>query len=238
MILFCIPYAGGSEIIYYKWRKFLDPSIQLVSLELKGRGKRHKEIFYENVEEAVEDLLAMIKAKIADNDYALYGHSMGSLLAYELYYKISDANFRRPTEIFFSGSKAPNLIRKKAAIHTLPDDDFIKKVMEFGGTPEELANNEVLLKIFLPIIRNDLKILENYKYQERQKKIECAISILNGKQDTISSPEDILAWRNHGSDEFRVYNFEGNHFFIRNNIENITRIINRTLCSRDSRSAG
>ncbi len=40
MILFCLPYAGGSEVIYYKWKKYLNPSIQLEAIELKGRGKR------------------------------------------------------------------------------------------------------------------------------------------------------------------------------------------------------
>src|ERR1700738_4611092 len=112
MILFCLPYAGGSEVIYYKWKKYLHPSIQLIPIQLKGRGKRFSEIFYENIEEAVDDIFENVKDKIVDDDYAIYGHSMGSLLAYELYYKISKLNLKKPKHIFFSGYKAPSIIRE------------------------------------------------------------------------------------------------------------------------------
>ena len=161
MILFCLPYAGGSETIYYKWKKHLHPSIQVVPIELKGRGKRFSEFFYESLEEAVDDIFENIKEKIVDDDFAIYGHSMGSLLAYELYYKIDELNFRKPKHIFFSGYKAPSIVREIENIYTLPNYDFMRKIMELGGTPEELMKNKELLQIFLPIIRSDFKILEN-----------------------------------------------------------------------------
>lgn len=228
MILFCLPYAGGSETIYYKWKNHLNSIIILYPIKLKGRGKRFSETLYGSLEEAVDDIFDIIKDKIQDSDYAIYGHSMGSLLAYELYYKISDSNYRKPTHIFFSGHKAPSNIGTRENTYSLPDSDFMKKIMELGGTPEELMNNQELLQIFLPIIRNDFKILETYNYEERDTKIECDVSILNGKQDFISL-EAILAWKNHLCRGFKVYNFEGNHFFINSNIENICSIINTTL---------
>jgi len=232
MILFCLPYAGGSEAIYYKWKNYLHPSIQLVPIELKGRGKRFGEIFYESLEQAVDDIFENIKDKIVDEDYAIYGHSMGSLLAYELYYKISELNITKPTHIFFSGREAPSIVTEEENTYTLPDYDFMKKIVELGGTTEELTNNRELLQIFLPIIRSDFKIIETYNYEERENKIECDVSILNGKQDSIKS-EDLAAWKNHVSRGFKVYNFEGNHFFINSNVKNITSIINATLTYKD-----
>ncbi|MBS4536684.1 thioesterase [Clostridium sp. D2Q-14] len=228
MILFCLPYAGGSEAIYYKWKKYLDSSIELYPIELKGRGKRFDKGFYENLEEAVDDIFNNIKDKIDNTDYAIYGHSMGSLLAYELYYKIKKMGYLKPKHIFFSGYKAPSIIRTKENIYDLPDYDFIKKVMELGGTPEEVFNNKELLEVFLPVIRNDFKILENYNYKEREDKIECDVSILYGNQEAINL-EDVLLWKNHVSSGFKIYNLEGNHFFINKNVKNISNIINSTL---------
>jgi surfactin synthase thioesterase subunit len=228
MILFCLPYAGGSEAIYYKWKNFLNSLITLEPIELKGRGKRYSEEFYETLEDAVEDIFINIKDKIYDNDYAIYGHSMGSLLAYELYYKINENDLRLPKHIFFSGYKAPCIIRKDEEIHTLPDSDFMKKVISLGGTPEEVLDNQELLEVVIPIIKNDFKIIEKYKYKKRDNKILCDISILNGKQDSIMI-EEILAWKSHTCGNFKTYNFHGNHFFINNNIEKITYIINNTL---------
>ncbi|WP_268906141.1 thioesterase II family protein [Clostridium hydrogenum] len=101
MILFCLPYAGGSEAIYYKWKDYLSPSIQLIPIELKGRGKRYNETFYETLDEAINDIFKWIKERIMNDDYAIYGHSMGSILAYELYYKVISEKLRKPKHIFF-----------------------------------------------------------------------------------------------------------------------------------------
>lgn len=228
MILFCLPYAGGSEAIYYKWKKYLDSSIKLNPIELKGRGRRYNEIFYETLDEAVEDILKNIKDKIVNDEYAIYGHSMGSLLAYELYYKIHTENVKMPKHIFFSGYRAPSIPRKEKQIYLLPDEEFIKEVIELGGTPQEVVDNEELLQLFTPILRNDFKMLEKYLYKEKKEKIQCDVSILNGKEDDITL-EELLAWKNHGDKGFKVYNFEGNHFFINTNVENITKVINTTL---------
>lgn len=227
MILFCLPYAGGSEAIYYSWKNYLDPSIKLFPIKLKGRGARLNEHFYKNLEEVIDDIFNIIKNIILDNDYAIYGHSMGSLLAFELYYMISGKKLRRPKHIFFSGYKPPNIPRKEN-ISDLPYSDFLRKLVELGGMPDELINNQELLKIFIPVIHNDIKVLENYNYVEREMGIECDISILNGKEDSINL-EEILAWKKHACKEFKIYSFEGNHFFINYNTENIVNIINYTL---------
>ncbi|GMQ55835.1 hypothetical protein AN1V17_02270 [Vallitalea sediminicola] len=156
MILFCLPYAGGTEFIYYKWKKYLNSSIKLEPIEIKGRGKRFYEDFYQNIDEVVEDIFKNIKDKIVNEEYAIYGHSMGSILAYELYYKISNENIKRPKHIFFSGCKSPSIPRKKKQIYLLTDDEFIEELVNLSGTPKELADNEELLQLFLPTINNTL----------------------------------------------------------------------------------
>lgn len=230
MNLFCLPYAGGSESIYYSWRKFLDPSINLHPIKLKGRGKRFNEDHYNSLEEAVDDIYASLKNLIINEDYAIYGHSMGSLLAYELYYKIMKNNLRKPKHIFFSGYKAPSMIRERENIYELPDYEFMKRIIEIGGTPEELLKNEELSNLFIPIIRNDFKIIENYIYKEKSERIKCDVSILNGRQDDITL-EEILAWKDHIDLKSKFYDFDGNHFFINSNACNIVNIINNTLSS-------
>lgn len=228
MILFCLPYAGGSSSIYYNWGKYLNQSIKLYPVELKGRGKRFQEDFYENLEDTVDDIFHNIKNLIIDNDYAIYGHSMGSLLAYELYYKINKMGARKPKHIFFSGNKPPNIPRDKENIHTLPKREFLNEIVKLGGTPEEVLSSNELLEIVLPILKNDFKVIETYDYIEKTNKIECNISVFNGKEDSITLKE-LLAWSDHSNGMCRVYNFEGNHFFINDNVEKITSIINSIL---------
>ncbi|WMJ80692.1 thioesterase domain-containing protein [Clostridium sp. MB40-C1] len=231
MLLFCLPYAGGSEDIYFNWTKYLNPLIKLCPISLKGRGKRFYEEFYESLHEAIDDIFDNIKNKLYEDDYAIYGHSMGSLLAYELYYKIKENGLKEPRHIFFSGYGAPNIKEMNDDIYTLPNNEFIAKIIELGGTPKEVAENKELLEIFIPILRSDFKLLNNYIYTHRNDKIECNVSILNGREDDITINE-IVNWKLLTSAEFNIYNFEGNHFFINDNIENIVKIINNTLIKK------
>ncbi len=98
---------------------------------------------------------------------------MGSFLAYELYYKIYNENIKMSKPIIFSGYKALSISRKEKQIYLLPDEKFIKEIIEVGGTPQEVVDNEELLQLFTPIFRNDFKILENYNYEK--KKIRLSV---------------------------------------------------------------
>ncbi|MEK3854007.1 thioesterase II family protein [Cytobacillus sp. FSL H8-0458] len=227
MILFCLPYAGGSEAIYHKWEHHLNESINLCPITLKGRGRRFNEPFYSSLEEAIEDIFEHIKAKLEVSEYAIFGHSMGSLLAYELYYKINELGFKLPNHIFFSGYRTPGT-KKNESIHSLPNNEFKRKIVELGGTPEELVNNDDLFDLFIPLLRSDFKMVETYKYKERKNKISCDISVLNGLSDTIPL-ENLRYWKSYTDKSCQFYNFDGNHFFINSNTVEITSLIKHTL---------
>jgi len=229
MILFCLPYAGGSENIYYSWRGHLDSSIAPEPIGLKGRGKRYDEGFYKDCDDAVNDIYTMIKEKIAKEEYAFFGHSMGSLLAYELYYKINAENLPKPKHLFFSGSSAPCKKKKDKLLHKLPDNEFLEEIIKLGGTPKELLENDELLQLVLPTLRNDFKITENYEFKEKPEKLECNITIFSGKDDDLLTTEELSAWRFHCSLDCKFHILSGDHFFLHNHVENITKIINYTL---------
>lgn len=228
MKLFCLPYAGGSRAIYYKWKKKIDSNIQLEPIELKGRGTRYGEGWYSNFEDAVNDIYFNMKQKIVDDEYAIFGHSMGSLLAFELYYKIIENGGRIPKHIFFSGYKAPHCPRIKKQIHTLPNDEFMSEVLKLGGTPIEVVQNDELCEWVTPILKNDFRILELYKYNKKSTPIKCDITILNGNKDTITF-EELNGWKMHSAKNTRIFTFEGSHFFINNNMDEIINLIENTL---------
>lgn len=223
MKLFCLPYAGGSSVIYYKWKKIISHNIQLQIVELKGRGSRFGEGFYNDLNEAVEDIYNMIKDKITEGNYAIFGHSMGSILAYELYYKIIKEGKPKPKHIFFSAHRAPTF-KKKGKIHALPDGEFIKKVIDLGGTPKEVVESKELLDFVTPILRSDFKILEEYIYEEKEELIRSDVSVLIGEKDEITL-KDANAWGELVEKEISIYPFEGNHFFINDEYKKIINLI-------------
>ncbi|AGK96289.1 thioesterase II family protein [Clostridium pasteurianum] len=225
--LFCIPHAGGSAASYSKWQNYINPSIEICPIELAGRGKRFKEEPYNNIGEAVEDIYNIIK-KDLDREYAFFGHSMGSLIAYELTHYIMQLENKPPEHIFFSGRKAPNVIYENNSIHKLSEENLKNKLLEFSGTPKEVLDNEHMCKVFLKILRQDFKICELYTYKNEYPKLNCNITILNGNRDDIKI-NHIAFWKQHTSKACYIYFFKGGHFYIDDNMENLASIINSTL---------
>src|SRR5215831_8066939 len=119
ILLFCFPYAGGSAAVFNKWNQYLDPNIELVPVELAGRGRRIHEALYKDVAAITEDVFNIVNEKIAGAPYALFGHSLGSMIAYELGQKIRDLCLLPPIHIFFSGRSAPHLKREDKKIYHL-----------------------------------------------------------------------------------------------------------------------
>jgi len=212
MTLFCLPYAGATASVYSRWAKLLPDAIELCPVELAGRGKRFGEPFYENVEAAVEHILEQLEERL-QQPFALFGHSMGSLLAYELYFAIRKRRLPEPDIVFFSGRSAPHIPRNNESIHLLPDVPFVEKLSGYGAMPDRFLEDKELAKLFLPILRNDFRIVENYEYVEKRERLACDVAVLYGSRDE-SMVGDAMEWRRHAGRGCDIVRFDGGHFFI------------------------
>lgn len=232
MKMICIPYAGGSASVFSKWKKYISPEIEIVAPELAGRGIRYNEEFYTSIQSAAEDLYDIISEKYYDDEFAIFGHSMGCFIAYELYRKIcSDSCLKKNlVHIFMSGNYAPHLNNDSehhTEYHKLGTEGIKKEVIRLGGTTSEIFDNPLLADYFLPIIYSDYYITETYRMNEF-KKFCCACTILNGEDDELSEQE-LEAWRAYSPCGFSIKNFPGNHFFINDNCSMVLDYINKVM---------
>ena len=225
--LFCIPYAGGSATVYTKWHKYLHRDIELYPIELAGRGKRYAAPFYTSLFEAVDDLFKSIKNDL-NGSYALFGHSMGCWLTLELAYKLNELGYNAPRHIFFSGNRPPHIYREEKVLHELSDKEFKDEIFKVGGTPRELFQNKELLEFFLPVLRADYKIVETYCAKNCDMFLNCDISVLNGTEDDLTETE-IEGWKKYTKLQCNVYNLNGGHFFINEQVHEVARLINYIL---------
>lgn len=231
MKLFCLPYAGGSAVIYLRWRKFLDPRIEIIPVELKGRGNRIGCEVYTTFEEAIEDVYSYVKNRLDDSEggsYAILGHSMGAILAFELAYRIKESSLPLPSHLFISGCKAPQHIGNRK-IHDLPDEDFKKEIIQYGYKRiDDFFCNRELVELFIPVLRSDLRMLENYAIPEKKQLLDCRFTVLFGEDDRISI-EEITGWKEYTKKGCRIHAVRGGHFYIQNEPETVTKIIRATL---------
>lgn len=227
--LFCFPYAGGSSQVFSKWKQSLNADIELMPVELSGRGVRMHENLYNDLPEVIEDVFGLIKTHIGLGPYALFGHSMGSLIAYELAQRIRQEKMEPPAHIFFSGGKAPHVKRShEKKFHLMNDDRFKKEIIELGGTPPEFFEHPQLINLFFPILKNDFKIAETEIHDRPVLPFDTDITVFVGKADTML-PEQCDGWKRHTNHLCTIHYFEGGHFFLHDKTEQIIMIINNTL---------
>ncbi|PEW84331.1 thioesterase [Bacillus cereus] len=229
--LFCFPHAGGSAFSYAKWKNYFNPYIEVVPIELAGRGYRIEESLCQSMEEAVNDVYTSIVKQIEHSPYILYGHSMGSLIAYEVARKIQDSKNVLPEFLVLSGRNHPNS-KMKNIRHNLPNEQFKREVIAMGGTPSGVLQSEELMGIFLPILRADFKIVETYIHDNNMQACDIDFLIFNGENDEFTTYNQVIKWEQYTSKTCTFHSFKGNHFFLNENIEEIANRIIRKLDSK------
>lgn len=227
--LYMIPHAGGSAMGYMTMKRFIDPEhVELVPLELAGRGRRMKEVCHTSIEEDVYDLYAMIKEQIKGEDYAIFGHSLGTLITYELVKKIQKEKERMPKCVFFSGGCAPYYRKLLPVIGDVSDEEFVSKFGENQALPKEILANKELLAMLLPVLRADVKKSESYVYVESEK-INTDVVCFYGSSDALANEEAMEKWKTLATGSFLMKEFDGGHFYYSKHREEVGEAISNIL---------
>lgn len=228
MKLFCLPYAGGSANLYAAWRRRFQAGTACVPIELTGRGVRRQLAFYEGMKDAAEDVVEQMMNHATDKEpYALFGHSMGGMIAYEAAHLIRKRKLPPPALLIFSGRPAPHVVRTEPDIHQLPDADFMKRIEEMGGTTSELFADTKLRNIFLPVLRADFRLVETYAYTPLAP-LPYPFLVVAGTAERWTD-EELNGWHSHTSAGCRITRLEGGHFYWNGNPEPITSLLSEEL---------
>ncbi|MDW7549616.1 thioesterase II family protein [Pseudoalteromonas peptidolytica] len=223
--LFCFPYAGGSSTIFTPWIEQANTHIELVFVQLPGRGARLMEPAIDNMPEVIEELL-LYKDFITSKPYAFFGHSLGSRISYALACELHTLGLPLPSKVFASASRAPHCTSNKKYLHDLPHDAFIAKLRDLNGTPKEVLDNAELMELLIPLLRADFKIADTYVAEQRA--LPTPIHVFHGVEDEILD-EHILAWQALTAQPCTYKYFDGGHFFIHQYGEEMINIINQQL---------
>ena len=235
--LICFPYAGGGTQIYMPWADELPENVQLIILQPPGRGSDFNSAPIDDLDTLVIELIKIIQGDL-NKPYVLFGHSLGSRVAFELMLQASKLQLRLPTHFIASGSRAPDCDRSEDPIHDLPEDEFIEKLKDLNGTPKAVLENEELLSIYSPILRADFKMSESY-LPITGVKFPVPLTVLGGDDDSGVEEEDLGKWCKFFSKATNIEVIPGDHFFIDSNREKVLEVVNRVLkASLEASSSG
>ena len=224
--LLCLPCAGASATMYLRWRRLLPPWVSLVALELPGRGARMDEPLVRDFSEQVERLCDEQRQALQGR-YALFGHSMGALLAHGIARRQQALSRPAPGALFVSASPAP--ARRDPARfagldsrHALLDD-----MRRQGGTPAEVFDNEELLALTLSVLSADYQVCASFR-PDGALPLDMPVHAFGGRHDDIA-PEALEAWRDATSAHSSVQWFDGGHFYLRAHEAAVIRHVVRGL---------
>lgn len=225
--LICLSHAGGGTATFYRWISLLSDEIDMLRIQMPGHEARIREPLLRNSAQIVEEITSELIPFI-DRPFAVYGHSMGALLAFELVRKIRAVHGLMPIHLFVSGFRAPHLPLGESPIHHLPEDQFIEKLRQYGGVPEQVLNERDLMELVLPILRADFEVLDTYVFKT-EPPLDCSITAFGGLQDPKIGREMVEAWENETAKQFKANFFPGGHFFINDHHAAIISCINREI---------
>jgi medium-chain acyl-[acyl-carrier-protein] hydrolase len=209
--LFCFPYSGAGATIFTRWSERLPYGIELCAIQLPGRENRLSEPLHTRIRPVVEQITEVLESYL-DKPFAFFGHSLGSLIGFEVLRRLHDEYGATPQHFFAAGHGAPQLPRTRSPIHHLPDAEFTEELRRYNGTPEAVLANRELRQLLYPILRADFAIYETYEYIPGRP-LACPITVYGGYADEIAE-EQLWAWAEQTTGEFSVEMFPGDHFFL------------------------
>ena len=228
--LFCLPFAGGGASLYRPWTTQLAPTIEVCPIQLPGRENRYSE-------KPITDAHQMAKAiatqmlPFLDRPYAIFGHSMGALLAYEVSREHARLKAKAPEILFVSAHRAPHLPRKRALLHALPNAQFIESLKQYGGFPEEILNNQEFIDFILPTMRSDMTLCDLYAFTKREVSIQTPFEVFAGVDDREAGPSEMESWSEHTQGQANLTVFDGGHFFLRTHSKELLSHLLNTIHS-------
>jgi medium-chain acyl-[acyl-carrier-protein] hydrolase len=227
--LICFPHAGGAASAYLPWaRALVDRPIEIAAAQLPGRGDDGERPGADL--DRIVDGLANAIASLSDRPYALFGHSLGGLLAFELARRLRDQRNAGPAHLFVSGAFAPQIPANSAPLRFIDGDTaFLEAVAaKYGGVPKIVLEQADLRSALVPALRADLALTETYTYRAAPR-LTCPITAYAGASDPIVSEEGLAGWRDQTTGEFALRLFPGHHFYLNRQREALIADITRRL---------
>ncbi|WP_017572827.1 thioesterase II family protein [Nocardiopsis halotolerans] len=223
--LLCFPHAGGGANFYFPVSRALSPGTDVLAVQYPGRQDRMSESPLTDIH-ALADHVTEAVIPWTDRPLVLFGHSMGSLVAFEVARRLQDRGVR-PRALFVSARRPPHLHREPAD-GDLSQDALVRAMKELNGTDSSLLDDPTILDMIMPSLRGDFQAVRDYRYRPSPR-LACPLVALSGDSDPWMDAGEIHGWRDHTSAEFRSKVLPGDHFYLVQHPETVLSLITEWL---------
>ncbi|MDA8528596.1 alpha/beta fold hydrolase [Opitutaceae bacterium] len=237
MRLVCFPHAGAGASVFHGWAAPLaEAGIEVRAAQYPGRESRWGEPLISSVQDMAEHWVANWPQLRGADDVpvAIYGHSMGALVAYELARALQNQGILDgPKLLLLGGRNAPHVPSKHPPIHHLPDNQFLCKVAErYGNLPQALLDDEEMRALVVPILKADFQLVDDFDVNlPSRPELQIPITVFEGSSDPFTNERSLKEWSAYTDSRFEMRRLDGDHFFHQHRREVMLKIVRDDLVS-------
>ncbi|WP_176308815.1 thioesterase [Micromonospora sp. NBS 11-29] len=223
--LFCLPYAGAGASAFRRWPAAFGPDVEVLPVQLPGRENRITEDPRFTVAEVADAIAAR-----ADRPYAIYGHSMGGRLGFEVVRELRRTGRALPLRLYVGGARAPHVTASGPfdGLSRADDAELLRRLDDGGGLPAELLDHPELVELLLPVLRADLGRVDDYRHVPGEP-LPVPIVAFAGTTDRAVSRAQHAAWAEHTAAGFTLHELPGGHFFLHDRLAELVALIRADL---------
>lgn len=211
--LYCLPHAGGNCTSYHPWLRRLPPHVALRGVQLPGRPHLMDVPSFTSLTDLARATATALLKDAGSVPFALFGHSMGGLAAYETSIELVRRGGHVPRLLAVSGMAAPHRRRPTPPLHLLPEAELIARVRKLGGIPDEILDIPELLELTLPPLRADFAMMHHHTHKDRAH-LPTPMSVFGGAEDPGADAAHLAAWAELTRGACSVRTFPGGHFYL------------------------
>nr|WP_199039197.1 alpha/beta fold hydrolase [Dyella sp. ASV24] len=232
--LFCFPYAGGSSWNFRPLAGQLRGRMEMVAMDLPGRGRRRGERCIDTWPELETALATELRPQLRE-PYAFLGYSFGALVALNVMQRLAtdgDSSALPPIALVVCALRGPTSIEHPQLLHRMDDRAMFEALRDLGGVPDELLASPELITLSAPSMRADLKLFETHEPQSAP--LDVPVYAYHGRQDD-SVGDAFASWRRETRASFRSRAFNGGHMFMHQHVTTLADALVEDLACTDVR---
>lgn len=225
-LLVCLPYAGGGASIYRRWPMLFEGHFHVVAVQLPGRETRVQD----PPEFDVASVAEAIRSRVGERSYAVFGHSMGGRLGFEVARDLQRNGGPSPSLLALSACRPPHALPDGPLdqISQLPDARLISRLRRSGSVPDAVLDEPELLDLFLPVLRADFSWIDALEAEEPAGPaglVDVPILSLAGTFDEVATFDRVGEWGRWTCAAHSSHVLPGGHFFLDEQAETVRDLL-------------